>query len=286
MVKRMLAAVLSLSIFMTGLAGCGKDTGQERKTVRLACVDWSDSVAVTNLAAAVLEEKMGYDVDIKMADIAPIFTSVASGNTDAYLDTWLPVTHKSYIEKYGDDMVDLGPVFENALVGFVVPSYVDIDSIEDLKDKKELFDGKIIGIDAGAGIMLAAEEALKDYNLDYKLINGSAASMTAALGKAVKEQEPIIVTGWTPHWMFKKWDLKILEDPKGVFGEKETAYKYVRKDLEKDMPEVGAFFKRFHLSETDLNDLMDAIEVSEEDPLLASKEWVEKHEDLISSWLE
>lgn len=78
----------------------------------------------------------------------------------------------------------------------------------------------------------------------------------------------------------------MLEDPKGVFGEKETAYKYARKGLEKDMPEVNAFFKNLHLSETDLNDLMDAIEVSEGDSLSACKEWMQKHEDLISSWLE
>ncbi|QOV19175.1 glycine betaine ABC transporter substrate-binding protein [Blautia liquoris] len=284
MEKRVLAAVLSLVILMTGLTGCGKKK-EEGKTVNLAYVDWSDSVAITNLAAAVLEEKMGYDVDIKMADIAPIFTSVASGNTDAYLDTWLPVTHKSYIEKYGDDMVDLGPVFEDALLGFVVPTYVDIDSIEDLKDQQELFDGKIIGIDAGAGLMLAAEDALKDYKLDYKLINGSAASMTAALGKAIKEQKPIVVTGWTPHWMFHKWDLKVLEDPKESFGEKETAYKYVRKGLAEDMPEVNAFFKKFYLKNEDLNNLIEAIEADESDPLSVSKEWMKEHEELINSWL-
>ena len=135
---------------------------------------------MTNLAAAVLEEKMGYDVELTMADVAPVFTSVASGNTDAFLDVWLPVTHESYIEKYGDDMVDLGISYENALLGLVVPSYVEIDSIEELNDNKELFDGEIIGIDAGAGLMAAAEKSIEEYGLDYKLL------MTPAPKAAVK----------------------------------------------------------------------------------------------------
>lgn len=285
MFKKAFITILSLSIFVTALSGCNTDNGKEKNSVNLAFVDWSDSVAITNLAAAVLEEKMGYDVNIKMADIAPIFTSIASGNTDAYLDAWLPITHKSYIEKYGDDMVDLGPIYEDASLGLIVPSYVNINSIDELNNNKELFDGKIIGIDAGAGIMLAAEKALKEYDLDYKLVNGSAATMTAALGKAVDAKEPIIVTGWRPHWMFARWDLKVLKDPKGVFGEKEIAHKYVRKGLE-DMPEVGAFFRKIQLNETELDDLMKKIENSEEDPLDVAKSWVNQHEDLVNSWIE
>lgn len=285
MLKKILLTALSLSIVVTGLAGCGKDTTQAKNSVNLVSVNWSDSVAITNLAAAVIEEKMGYDVNLKMADIAPIFTSISSGNTDAYLDVWLPITHKSYIEKYGDDMVDLGVIYEEAYLGLVVPSYVDIDSIDELNDKKELFGGEIIGIDAGAGIMLAAEKAFEEYDLDYKILTGSGASMTAALGKAIEAQKPIVVTGWTPHWMFARWDLKVLEDPKNAFGETEVVHKYVRKGLDIDKPEINAFLKEFRLSEAELGDLMGAIEESNEDPLVVAKEWVKEHEDLVNSWL-
>ena len=285
--KRMMLTLLLVGVLLMSLVGCGANGNNSngKGTVKLAYVNWSEGIAMTNLAAVILEDKMGYDVELTMADAAPVFTSIASGNTDAFLDVWLPVTHKSYLEKYGDDIVDLGVVFENALLGLVVPSYVEINSIEELNDNKDLLDGKIVGIDAGAGLMEAAEKAIAEYNLDYELLTGSGPTMTAALGKAINANEAIVVAGWAPHWKFARWDLKVLEDPKGIFGEVETIHKYSRKGLEEDMPEVTTFLKNFKLSDGELGDLMGAIEDSDKEPLEVARTWMNENEELINSWI-
>lgn len=286
--KRVMGIFLTIVLAASLMVGCGpSDVDTDSKgTVKLAYVNWAEGIAMTNLAAAVLEDKMGYDVQLTMADAAPVFTSVSTGNTDAFLDVWLPVTHQSYIEEYGDKMVDLGVVYEDALIGLVVPSYVEIDSIDELNANKEMFGGEIIGIDAGAGIMAAAERALEEYALDYKLLTGSGPTMTAALSKAIDANDSIVVTGWAPHWKFAKWDLKVLEDPKGVFGESENLHKYARAGLEEDMPEVADFLKKFKMDEAQLGDLMGAIEEGSGEPLDIAKEWMAENEDLINSWLE
>lgn len=81
----------------------------------------------------------------------------------------------------------------------------------------------ITGIDAGAGIMAATEKAIEEYGLeDYTLQTSSSAAMTAALAAAYEREEAIVVTGWTPHWKFAKYDLKYLEDPKGIFGDRKS----------------------------------------------------------------
>lgn len=287
MLKKTIGMLLAILLMGISLAGCGdaENVDAKKGTVNLAYVNWAEGIAMTNLAAAVLEDKMGYTVNLTMADAAPVFTSVASGNSDAFLDVWLPVTHESYIEKYGKDMVDLGVVYENALLGVVVPSYVEIDSIEDLNENKELFGGEIIGIDAGAGLMAAAEKAIEEYGLEYTLLTGSGPTMTAALGKAIDANKPIIVTGWAPHWKFAKWDLKVLEDPKGIFGEVENIHKYSRKGLEEDMPEVTAFLKNFKLTEAQLGDLMGAIEEDSGEPLDIARRWMQSNETLINEWI-
>mgnify|MGYP000547397806 FL=1 len=82
---------------------------------------------------------------------------------------------------------------------------------------KKNYGGEIIGIDAGAGIMHAADMAIEKYNLDYKLLESSGPAMTAVLKRAIDEHQWIVVTGWTPHWMFTRFKLKFLEDPKGIF---------------------------------------------------------------------
>ena len=90
---------------------------------------------MTNLAKVILEDQ-GYRVTLKNADIAPIFTSVASGKADVFMDAWLPVTHADYMEQYGDRLETLGTVYEHAKLGLVVPEYVTIRSIEDLNAHK------------------------------------------------------------------------------------------------------------------------------------------------------
>lgn len=286
--------VLFLTIALLGgvLAGCGgssKDSGaskqNEKGTVNLAYVNWAEGVAMTNLAKVVLEEKMGYDVKLTMADAAPVFTSLASGDQDVFLDAWLPITHESYMEEYGDDLEDLGYNFEGAKIGLVVPSYMKINSIEDLNDNAKQLDGQIIGIDSGAGIMKKTEEAVDTYNLNLDLIAGSGPAMTAGLSAAIEDKEPIVVTGWTPHWKFARWDLKFLEDQKGVYGKAENIHTIARKGFSEDMPEVAEFLKNFYLDNQQLGDLMGAISDSKEDPDVVAKAWMEKNEDLIQSWI-
>ncbi len=290
MQRRFTGLLLAALMVTVALAGCGNaassgaSAAEQKGTVKLAYVNWAEGIAMTNLAAAILEDKMDYKVELTMADAAPVFASVASGSTDAFLDVWLPVTHKDYLERYGNDMVDLGVVYEDALLALVVPAYVEVDSIEELNANKDLFGGEIVGIDAGAGLMAAAERALEEYGLDFSLLTGSGPVMTAALGKAIDAGEPIVVTGWAPHWKFARWDLKVLEDPKGVFGKVENIHKYSRKGLEDDMPEVAAFLKKFKLTEAELGDLMGALE-EEGEPLELARTWMNSHEELVNGWL-
>ena len=264
--KRALALGMSVLMMAGAITGCGQAGNAKNNTVKLGYVNWSEGIAMTNLVAAVLEDEMGYKVEMTMADVAPVFTSVASGNTDAFLDVWLPLTHEDYMFEYRDKLEDLGPSYTNASIGLAVPTYVPVNSIAELNANKELFGGEIIGIDTGAGIMKATEQAIETYGLDYTLLTGSGPTMTAALKKAIDAQKPIVVTGWKPHWKFARWDLKMLEDPEGVYGAEEDIHTVVRKGLDEDMPEVYEFLMMFQLSEQELGDLMGAIEEQQRGP--------------------
>lgn len=67
--------------------------------------------------------------------------------------------------------------------------------------------GKIIGIEPGAGIMQKTEDAIKDYDLDYTLVSSSSAGMASELTKAINNKKWIVVTGWTPHWKFARFEI-------------------------------------------------------------------------------
>lgn len=145
-------------------------------------------------------------------------------------------------------------------------------------------DYKIIGIDAGAGIMQSTEAALKEYDLaDWKLIEGSGAAMTAALDKAIKKQEPIIITGWTPHWMFAKYELKYLEDPKGIYGGDEEIHTIARKGLKEDEPSAYKTLDLFEWTAEDMAKVMVDIHDGQE-PKDAAKAWIEANTDKVQAW--
>ena len=62
--KKAAAIGMSVVMLLGAMAGCspsGSSPGaSENKTVKLGYVNWSDGIAMTNLAAAVLEDEMGY----------------------------------------------------------------------------------------------------------------------------------------------------------------------------------------------------------------------------------
>ncbi|MCM3439637.1 glycine betaine ABC transporter substrate-binding protein [Metabacillus halosaccharovorans] len=145
---------------------------------------------------------------------------------------------------------------------------------------------KITGIDPGAGIMKATSSALEEYELtDWELVEGSGAAMTAALQKAYKKEEPIVVTGWTPHWMFSKFDLKYLEDPKGVYGEAENIHSIARNGLAEDLPGVHKVLDQFFWTPDEMGVVMSAIQDGTS-PEEAAAAWVEDNADKVAEWTE
>ncbi|WP_428910475.1 glycine betaine ABC transporter substrate-binding protein [Niallia sp. Krafla_26] len=284
-----IVAGLSLSLFV---AGCSSDesnteeatsvgNGQE---IQLAYVEWDSEVASTHVIGKVLED-LGYDVKLTPLDNAVMWEAVAKGEADAMVSAWLPLTHGAQLKEYGDKMIDLGPNLEGAKIGLVVPTYMeDVNSIEDLADHA----GKTItGIEPGAGVVAASERSLEDYpNLkDWEVQTSSSGAMATALGQAYENEEEIVVTGWTPHWKFQKYELKYLDDPKGTFGEAETINTMVRTDLKEDMPEAYQILDNFNWTSADMEEIMLAIQEGES-PEDAAAAWLEANQDRVDEWTE
>jgi glycine betaine/proline transport system substrate-binding protein len=148
----------------------------------------------------------------------------------------------------------------------------------------ESVDYEIIGIDPGAGIMKATAAAIDEYGLsDWTLVEGSSAAMTATLKKAINKEEPIIITGWTPHWMFNEFDLKYLEDPQNIYGEEENIHTIVRNGLKEDHPSAYTVLDQFHWTSDDMGKVMIEIQ-NGENPENAAAKWVEENTDKVAEW--
>ncbi len=181
--------------------------------------------------------------------------------------------------------VEVGVHYEGARIGLVVPEYVDIDCITELNDYADEFGGEIVGIDAGAGIMSATEEAIDVYGLDLGLLEGSDAGMTAELETRIANEEWIVVTGWAPHWKMAEWDLKFLEDPELVYGGEEYIGNVARGDLQEDMPGVYAFLENFSWGDDEIGAVME-MNAEDDDYLGNAQAWIADNRAMVDGWLE
>ncbi len=283
---RKLSTFCLKSLGVAALAlGMSTAMAAEKPTLKLGYVNgWDDSVATTNVAGEILKSKLGYTVELKPVEPAIMWQGVARGDLDATLTAWLPVTHADYYAKMKDKVVVLGSNYEGARIGLVVPDYVEAKSIEDLNKYSKDFDGKITGIDAGAGIMSRTEEAIDKYKLDYKLMPSSGPAMTIALARAEKKKEAIVVPGWIPHWMFAKWKLRFLEDPQNVYGAAEHVDTVANPALEAKAPEAAAFLKKFSWGPEEIGSVMLAVSEGAK-PEQAAKDWIAKNPDRVAEWL-
>lgn len=151
------------------LASAAPAFADGKPTIKIGYVEgWDDSVATSNVAAQVIETKLGYPVKLVPVAAGVMWGGVARGDLDATLSAWLPATHGAYWEQYKSKVEDLGANFTDAKIGLVVPMDVKATTIADLEAQKSEFSGRIVGIDAGAGVMKKADDAIKAYNLSYQ----------------------------------------------------------------------------------------------------------------------
>lgn len=272
----------------TALAAGAVTAPAAAQDVTIGWTAWSDAEFVTKLAETIMEDRMGLEVELVQTDIAPQYQGVAQGDIDVMLMSWQPNTHADYVDQVGADVVNLGILYDGAQLGWIVPDYVPEDqlsSIADLSNEevREQLDGRIQGIDPGAGLMRLSNETIEAYDLDYELVSASGAAMTAALDRAISRDEWIVVTGWTPHWMFGAYDLRFLEDPEGALGGVERIMAVAREGFYQDSPEAAGFLSRMWLPLDDLQAAMFEAREGSYDEAIAS--FIENNPERVEYWV-
>ncbi len=265
------------------------DSGDKEITIPIAA-GWAEDIAVTNLWKYALEQE-GYSVDTPTLDIAPIFKGVSAGDYDLFFDVALPNTHADYWKQFGDQIEDLGAWYDKTQNTLVVPDYMDIDSIADLKSIGDEVDKTIIGIDPGAGLTHTTKTRMMPaYGLDkagWTLKTSSTPAMLSALTKAIKDHQPIVVTLWHPHWAYSAFPIKDLKDPKVGMGEPDHTHKVASKDFAASHANLIATVKKFHMDPDMLSSLEKVVLQDYGDGKYQEgvRAWAADHQDFVDGML-
>ena len=291
--KKFMTVAAIAATMALGLGACGSgseaatlDNG-DRKDVTIAVFNgWDEGIAASELWKAVLDEK-GYNVTLKNADVAPVFSGLSTGDYDLTLDTWLPVTHASLLKEYGDKISELGQWNSEASLTIAVNKDAPIDSLDELAANADKFNNKIIGIEPAAGLTKATtEQVIPGYGLEkMDFVTSSTPAMLSELKTATSKGENIVVTLWRPHWAYDALPIKDLKDPKGALGAAEGIYGYSRLDFAGDYPKLDGWLKNFKMDSEKLYSLENAMFNGEkaDDYTEIVKTWIGENQEYVDS---
>lgn len=265
--------------------------------LRLVVPPWP-GVTVKSEIFAQLIEPLGYTANQQELSSTVGYNTLQKNDSDAFLAGWLPAQQESYdAAMAAGAIVDLGNNVEGARMGFAVPGYVadaGITSAEQLADAQiaERFDHRIYSIESGSTVTDMIENAIETdtYSLgNWDSKSSSTPGMLSEVATAVNEKRWILFYGWTPHWMVPEYDVHILDDPAGVYGDnngRSDVKTIVAKDYAESNPNMARLLDQFTFSADEQSEFISAFSLEERDLEAVASEWIANHPERIASFLE
>lgn len=280
------ACLVMAAAMVASLAGCG-DAGNK---VTIGRAQWVYDVITINIVAEGIKDK-GYDVDLKdIYDMGLMYAAVADGGVDFYPDAWLPTMQENFLDANKDSLVVGGDLYgSNVPLCWAIPGYTaeeyNITTLEDLKGKGNIFGGKIYGYEAGTGGSERSLEAIAAYDLgdEYEFVTGSVPSLLAELKANMQLNRPVMVVLWRPHPIFTQLDVRMLEDPKDIFGTNYIRY-IAHNEFAENNPDIIHFLNNVVIPIADIEAMMleNEEQGTTEDEL--ARNWYEEHKDTVATW--
>ena len=272
--KAVLAGAVALGLAAPAMA--------QDKVIKMGTMSWEDLTPITGITKKVLEDK-GYTIEVTpFSEWGIAYAALTKGDVQI-MASQTDYVAQDYWNRNKNRLEKMSPASHGLFDGIAVPSYVDIDSLEQLNDQADKFGGKIIGIEPGAGLMRETGDAIDAYGLKLQLVEGSTAAMTAALKSAVERKEPIAVTLWEPSWMVQKFDVKFLKDPKHAFPPPQSYYWIGQKGFSEANPEAREIIASVFVPKEDITAINAAVNDGKTmDQAIA--DWIAAHADLIGRW--
>lgn len=286
-----LAACCTLSLFSTSPLADEPSC----KNVRLGAVGWTDVVATTAVASELLHG-LGYETKQTQASQQIIFAGIQKGQIDAFLGYWKPIMDdniKPFLDA-GAVKVAAEPSLDDAVAVLAVPSYTadkGLKTLADIARFKDELDGKIYGIEAGSGANTAIQKMIDSNQFGlggFKLVESSEAGMLAAVGRAVRNEKPVVFFGWKPHPMNLSMQITYLTGTEDVFGPNDgaaTVSTVTAPDYAERCPNANRLLTSLRFTSAQEAELMQPI-MDRKQPAQVARDWIKANPQVVEAWLD
>ncbi len=321
--KRAFKALSMILVLVTLVAAaCGgndkdtsdKTTKTEKPVIKLVTLPWDSAALDVAVARIILEQKMGYPVELVPSTSNDQFEAVASGAAHASLEVWT-TSQPARVQEYVYDKKTVengGPLGAIGQSGWYIPRYM-LAQFPDIRDWESLKDpavaaalatpetggkGRLLSGDPGWGDYQISESLLKNLGLDFVIQGaGSEEAELEIIGAAYDKQEPFMFHLWTPHWVFALYDLYRINLPPFTEGcnavvaeiacdfPEDHLMKIFSLDLATYAPEVHQFLKNFTLTNSDQITMMATVKLDKQSIDQVAQAWVDNNESVWKAWI-
>lgn len=286
----------------------------EKITIKLAENPWSASMINANVAKILLEEQLGYPVEIVTIDENAQWASLATGDLHASLEVW-PSGHAENVAQYIDEqgvVENGGPLGPVGKIGWYTPSYM-IERNPALATWEGFMDPTVAAEYATAetgdlGQFLGGDPSWVQYDADIirnlglplqVVFAGSEQAILAALDGAYSREEPILFYFYTPHSIFANYDLTevaLPEHTEACYAEAESGgvacdypsdvlFKIFWAGLAEAAPDAYTLLKNMTYPTEEQIKMVAAIDVDGKTAEEAAREWLAANESVWQAWL-
>ena len=254
-----------------------------KKKIVYALPGGGSALVMLNVASKMLE-RVGYDVEKKTMALGLIYQGLATGDVDVFSSAFLP-GQNSHVNKHEGKLDFLGTSYAPVPSGLMAPAYVPFGTIEDLKkpEVRDMLKGEIHSGGSGWGVSIRANDTIKAYGLDFKVVNSSGPVMAAAFKKAYDRKEPVLITGWCPHYLCALYETKFLTDTKGIWTYSQDYY-VARLGFREDHPRAAVLLGRMSLDVALMSQMMVWMEQEKIDAATAADRLLAQHPELMWYW--
>ena len=269
-------------------------TSANALTIVLGHVNES-SYEATAIVIQTILERFGYNVAIKKGKPGVMLPMLAEGEIDIFVAGSLPNKDAEDWEDYKDELILVTPLYEDAKLFWAVPGYIpasDVKSIADLTKPgvASRMEKIIRGPGADSDLMIRSRKVLQEYSLTqtgYQLAPGKSADWISGFNANVKSGKWFVVPLWQPHYLSEVAKLRILDEPKKLLGEPDTAWLIANKGTKRKMGAGGfGVIQKMEFSLRSIAEIEYQIHVEKRSPREAGRRWMGLHPYTVEYWVE
>ncbi|HDY6013928.1 TPA: choline ABC transporter substrate-binding protein [Pseudomonas aeruginosa] len=268
---------------------------EQCRMVRLGTVNWTDVVASSAVAEALLDG-LGYQVKQTSASQQIVLAGLADKQLDLFLGYWQPTMQpvaRPYLDKGRIEVIE-PPTLADAQSTYAVPSYVaegGLKTFADIARFKDKLGGRIYAIEPGSGSNRITRKMIDDNRFGLKgfqLVESSEAGMLTAVKRAIKRKQWVVFFGWKPHPMNLQIDMTYLTGSEDVFGPDEgaaTVSTMTAAGYQAQCGNVARLLHNLRFSSAQVSQVMAPI-LDRTQPLDAARQWLKANPEPLKAWLD